>query len=412
MKYTSGIIILFVLQIISVFSQSERLIEQIAPFAYELKIDNGRLTGPGAELLLYEITRADFFLIGEEKGVAEIPGLTQIIYQKAYDMGLRFTHMAIETSDFSAQTIERLAIDADAAYLLQTYFDNHKGEIPYYEGKEEANMLTDILATAEDYFHIIWGLDHLSIQGTPSIFASLEKLSTDKKATKLALKLQKEMERGNQAALSQNDSSLFGLLQLAEDDFIDLINAFDSTNEVLEIVEALRTTKDLYEKLFNNELSAYHAGRTQWMYQQFQHFYEEANAVEATPPRVIFKMDADLLYRGNIPGTNISSLGNRVTQFAQKSERKSFHLKIMAGAESDVIALNQEFAYDTLSAQAGISPIYRDFAALASDGWRVYDLRSIRKKIDPGSLSKQLAKLMEEYDALIILQGSSPATLH
>jgi len=411
MSHTCWVFIFFMISSFSCFAQNEDLIAKIAPFAYELRIDQGRLAGPGAELLLYEITRADFFLIGEEQGVAEIPGLTQIIYQRAYDMGLRFTHIGIETSDFTAKELERLAVDADADYLLSRYFQEHTGEIPYYEAKEETQMLSDILLTAEDYDHIMWGLGPVSITSVPAVFASLEKLAPDNKAAKLAQKFQKRTEKDNEGAIASGDSTQFGLLQLTDEDLEELVIEFDSIVEAIEISEALKTSRNLYQQYFNHETTAYLASRTQWMFQQFRKFYQQANAVEAKPPRVIIKMNADQLYRGNIPGTNIASLGQKIWGFAQERERTTFHVRVMAGPGSEVLALNEQFSYDTIPAISSTEPAYQSFAALSADGWRVFDLRSIRSEVDTGNLPKQTAKLIEEYDALIILQGSIPATM-
>ncbi len=411
MSHTYWVIIFFIIRSVSCIAQNEDLIAKIAPFAYELRIDQGRLTGPGAELLLYEITRADFFLIGEEQGVAEIPRLTQIIYQRAYDMGLRFTHLGIETNDFTARELEMLAIDADADYLLSRYFQEHSGEIPYYEAAEETQMLSDILLTAEDYDHIVWGLGPVTLTSVPTVFASLEKLAPENKGLKLVQKFRKRMEKDNEKAIASGDSSQFGLLQLTDEDLEEFVIEFDSIAEAIEISEMLKTSRDLYQKQFDQEMTAYRASRTQWMFQQFKKYYEEANAIEAKPPRIIIKMKADQLYRGNIPGTLVTSLGQKISSFAQEHDRTTFHVSVMAGPGSKVLALSEQFVYDTIPAISSTEPAYQSFTALSADGWRVFDLRRIRSEVDTGNLPKQTAKLIEEYDALIILQGSNPATM-
>ena len=66
---------------------------------------DGRLSGAGAELLLAAGRDAQFFLIGEEHGVAEIPLVAAGLFRELAPAGYR--HLAIETGEFMAAELNR-----------------------------------------------------------------------------------------------------------------------------------------------------------------------------------------------------------------------------------------------------------------------------------------------------------------
>jgi len=396
---------------IGILAQDQSLASQFAEYAYDLSIEEGRLSGQGAELLLYEITQTDFFLIGEDRGVAEIPQLTQVIYQRAYDMGLRFTHLALEISEYSAGELERLAIDADAAYLMDQYFAAHPSQIPYYELEEESYMLSQILSTADDYYRILWGLDFPHYTQLTGIWNQLETFAPENKVAKTVQKYTRATEKQDIAALSRGEWDELALLELTANDFEALQTAYDSIEVALSLISTLSETQSYYQALQAGENQRADALREAYMFQQFQSFYREALSVEAKPPRVIVKLSDEHLYKGFKPGTNIASVGKRIAEYAETNRRSTYHLRVMAGPDSRRLVRNETLAYDTVYVDTLQTIESRFFDEIATDSWKVVDLRSYRKQADLTTIPRDLKKFIEEYDALIILRGSKPASL-
>jgi len=66
--------------------------ELLLKHRHTFALHDGRLAGEGAELLYSAVEQSQFFLIGEEHGVAEIPLTTATLFQAGTAVG--YKHLA------------------------------------------------------------------------------------------------------------------------------------------------------------------------------------------------------------------------------------------------------------------------------------------------------------------------------
>ncbi|MEM6629378.1 MAG: hypothetical protein AAF694_06875 [Bacteroidota bacterium] len=387
-------------------SGQEMGIEELAKkYSYTLATRDGRLVGPGAELLLYEATQTDFVCIGQDEGVAEIPQLIEAIYQHSHNIGLRFSHIALDVSDFSARQLESLAADVDASNLLQGYIKDHPGEISSFAWKEEIDMLIQLLETADYNEEILWGLGPVSPLGASSVLEYLIPLAPDNKSRKLVQKLLKQAQKGESTYRSSQDTSTTYLAQAGGSDFEALHASFDEIPEAIGI-GALERSSQWYQKPTNERRLLLEEG----LYNRFNRNYLRARNREAQAPRAMIKLPAEHLYRGKVPGTEIPAFGNRLERFIQQSKQQMLNIRIMAGPGSHVSQLTTSGQYQTVPNTSSDQEWMKPLSSLVKpEKWLVFNLRVMRKFI-PQDLDPQLKKLINEYDILILMGSSSPGT--
>src|SRR5215211_7189462 len=86
----------------------EKLGQVFARNNYPIKIEAATLTGPGADLLSREAEAAQFVLIGEPHGIADVPIFSSALFKHIQPKG--FNYLAIEIGPITARRIEDLAV--------------------------------------------------------------------------------------------------------------------------------------------------------------------------------------------------------------------------------------------------------------------------------------------------------------
>lgn len=105
----------------------------------KLDFDGQRFSGPAYDLLLNEAKQAQFFLIGEEHGIAENPKLAGQLFETA-----GYRRLGIEVSHPIAQELDAAARGGVAG--LQRMFQVPGSTPAFFGMKEEAEMLARVRA--------------------------------------------------------------------------------------------------------------------------------------------------------------------------------------------------------------------------------------------------------------------------
>lgn len=105
----------------------------------DLTLGNGRLSGRGGEFLVNEARRAQFFLIGEEHGVAETPVVIGALLRDLRPIG--YDRFAIEVSQLQASRFNALRGRRDARAELDSMFATWLNAAPFYTMRTEADLL-------------------------------------------------------------------------------------------------------------------------------------------------------------------------------------------------------------------------------------------------------------------------------
>jgi hypothetical protein len=118
-------------------------------------MSEGRPAGPGWDLLVREAHNARFTLIGEEHGVAETAQLAAALFTALRGSG--YSRCAIELSPIIAQDIEAAARRKGHQGIVD--FLAAPGTFTFYNMREEAQFLADVINVAPSGERVLWGFD-------------------------------------------------------------------------------------------------------------------------------------------------------------------------------------------------------------------------------------------------------------
>src|ERR1700682_2944028 len=83
----------------------------------EIKLSEGRLIGPAADWFRTEAAKAQFFFVGEEHDVREVPLISGALWRELVPLG--YKHVAIEAGPWLGDRHDRFARFGDRQALAQ-----------------------------------------------------------------------------------------------------------------------------------------------------------------------------------------------------------------------------------------------------------------------------------------------------
>src|SRR5689334_7647864 len=136
-------------------SPQARLLESLQKNRIPLTISNAQPSGRGWDWLVEKAQDARFTLIGEEHGVAETAQLATALFNAL--RGSAYSRIAIELSPIIAQDIEAAARRNGFQGIVD--FLTAPGTFTFYNLREEAQFLADVIKAAPRNERVLWGLD-------------------------------------------------------------------------------------------------------------------------------------------------------------------------------------------------------------------------------------------------------------
>ena len=373
-----------------------------------LEYDGRRFSGPGWERLLIEGRRAQFFLIGEEHGIAENPLLAAQLFEALAPSGYR--RMAIEISPPMAAIVDDALRDGGLDGL-KALFAEPGGEPAFFGMAEEAAMLAAVRAAVPADEAAFWGADY-EVAGDRALLRQLE-AAPKPAAARTAL--------ATLVAASQS-----GWQKHAETGGPQHIFTFTGDPELVRTVEQAWPLRDtmsawildsLEETLEINRLWAEgngYASNERRAALLRNNFLRHWNAVrdDADRPRVMAKFGANHLVRGRNM-TQTWDLGTLLPELAAAERGESFSIMVVPGRGSQTAVLNAStWSYEPAapkdSYERGLSPL---IDAALPDTFSLIDLAPVRAvaATKPHDLDEALLRVVFGFDMLLVMSGSTAA---
>ncbi len=125
---------------------------------HTVEFDGRSAKGPGIDWLVQEGGKAQYFLVGERHGLAEIPKISSAIFAGLAGVGYR--HAALEFGPFAAIQVEAALRDGGFPALEQ-YLTSPTGHnsVAFLDWREEAQMAAEMFARSTNKHGLFWGLD-------------------------------------------------------------------------------------------------------------------------------------------------------------------------------------------------------------------------------------------------------------
>ena len=415
MKLITFIVMIGLILPLAVFSQAQdRLSEILSKKQYAIKIENGQLSGPASDFLAREAVNAQFFLIGEPHGSADVPLFASALFMLLQPKG--YTHIALETGPITARRMESLAGKSDGFSTFN--FQNPFG-LPFYNWKEEAAFLESAYAANGKKGDVFWGLDQEFMASSSFHLQRLYELAPGKTAKSIVKEyLDKATSEFGRVVAAKNPGLMF-LASAKSEEFDRLSAAFKrpKNEEAFAILSELRESSEIYQKIFTGRGYESNQQRAKLMKKHFTAYYMAA-AQRETRPKVMFKFGANHIKRGR-NFTNVFDIGNYVSELADSNDTGSFHLLIMAtgGTQNTYVPFGSPESDKAKKVDPVKGNSFGDISPLLklseAKGMCIVDLRPLRPLISSGQLvdlPNGFAELAWGYDAVLLIPNVRAST--
>lgn len=386
---------------------ADRLARAAAEHRHRLEFEENIFSGPAWDLLIGEGKASQFFLLGEEHGIAENPKLATALFKSLTGTG--YSKFIIEVSPPIARELDRAA--RGGVEGLRRLYALPGGEPAFFGMKEEAELLASVRAAVPVQTDVFWGVDY-EVGGDRVLIAALEdrKMPATARDALAALKAasarawdQYEATRNPQFIYSfSGDPALVRAVR-------DAWPARDA--EASLILDTLEETFEINRLWVSKQGWASNERRSSLMRNNFLRQWRQEKKAGRTP-KVFAKLGASHLTRGRNM-TETWDLGALLPEIAALEGGKAFHLLVLPGAGAQTAVFDPSaWIYRPAPAKdgyaKGLEPI---LAAAHPDDFTLIDLRPLRPILG-GSREQphpNLVRTIHGFDALLVMSGSTPS---
>jgi hypothetical protein len=389
-------------------SRGEKLTSAAAQHRLRLEYEDGVFSGPAYERLVAEGRAAQFFLIGEEHGIAENPQLAGQLFTDLAQHG--YSKLAIEVSPTMAWRLDTALAD-DGLDGLRALFAEPGGEPAFFGMQEEAMMLATVRAAASSGEPVLWGTDY-EVAGDRQLLKLLA--GEDKPAAaEAALDALIAASTASWAQYEETRSPQF-IFSFAGDPA--LVRAVrdawpDPDRQSAVILDTLEQTLSVNNLWVQGKPWESNAARAALQRENFLRYWRAARQSGDTP-RVLAKLGASHLVRG-LSQTAVYDLGTLLPEIAALEGGRSVSVMVIPGKGAMIAGLDPAaWTYKPRPAEGsyleGLGPLLR---AAFDDAFTLIDLRALRSVVgmNRGDLDDELFRTIHGFDMLLVMSGSTPS---
>lgn len=386
---------------------------------HDLTFSGGTLEGPGAAFLESEGRAAQFTLIGEDHGIADIPEFTAALFKRLVPAG--YHYMVVETGPLSGSRIESMASSKDADAAFAAFNHKYPFALPFFSWREEVAMITGTRAAAGRVPIHVWAVDQEFVLSSAVHFERLVEIAPSPAARTVATELLDRTRTELARIVESKNPTIAFLVSATAADFDRLDSSFRARpgSEAARILRELRLSWEIYAKNVAGQYVASNLQRSRLMKEHFMDCYLGAQLREKAPPRAVFKLGAFHTKRGRSFG-NVFDIGNLASEIADSNGSRSFHILVVAadGYQNGYLPFSESLKDKQKPIDAVGSFDFMDLKpvleAAAPSGWSVIDLRPLRSLIAGRKLTgveRGLEDAIWGYDAVVVFHGARAATL-
>jgi hypothetical protein len=369
--------------------------------AYDLAETDGRLTGAGLDFLAKAAADAQFFGIGEQHNVRQIPEITGLLFEE-----LRrrhgFNYLALEQDPLAC----RMASTPPARGSPEAVVGLAK-KYPYaftFRTDQELSLVARAGALSTTKADPVWGLDQAF--GATHVLERLLEDAPNADARGRTLKLAEAARKVESVRLLTSRHYMADVDK--PDDFWQLAELYRASPSpearflASQLVLSARVYQNYKRGAAGKVPGAFESGREREenMKDLFMREYRRAQSAGEERPRVLLKFGHTHMYRGRYLAY-VPTLGNFVGEFAKSNGMKSFHLAMYLNNPPGGFGGVPKDSW--LNVLAGVAP---------EGKWTVIDLRPLRDYWYAGKfkLPADLRETIFGFDAALLIGGGTRGT--
>jgi hypothetical protein len=390
-------------------AQNAAFTETLKKNRVAVSVQDGKLAGPGAEVLRPALAEAQFVALGEDHGIRQIPEFATALCVELATHG--FHHLGLEIGTNVAPDVEKMARSADGAKQLAEFETKYPETIAFYDWPEEFAMLQKCETATSPGHMTIWGLDQ-EFMGATGFLADRILATNPGPEAKAAVEalLKEATEARVAAAKSGNPGELF--MMTAKQEELDRVRDLLKKQGKLEaqkLFDAFLVSREIYQKNMTGDYYSSNRQRALLMKKNFSEPFAASSQSNGVLPKVFFKFGAYHMFRGINP-LHSSELGNLIGEAAEANQLKSVHILIVgvkggqlhfAGIGKPAEAAPLDLAGDKDSPFLFFKPL---FDIQIENSWTLYDLRAFRDGFSKyGKIDPELERVIFGYDFVVLI---------
>ncbi|MFB9372489.1 hypothetical protein ACFFUB_00810 [Algimonas porphyrae] len=392
-------------------SLSDRVTEAAKANRYRIEKSGDIFSGDGWDRLLAEGRQSQFFLLGEEHGIAENPQLAAALFTDLSESG--YSRFAIEVSPFMAARMDD-ALAEGGLDGLKELFAEPGGQPAFFGMAEEAEMLATVRGNLADAPDVLWGTDY-EVLGDRQMLRALEAMPKPEAAAVALSALRAESDAG-WAKYEETRSPQFVFSFSGDPQRVRDVEAawLDRSVDAAWILDQIEETLEINRLFVTGQNFASNKRRADHLVANFlRHWRVELADGRSPEPRVFAKYGASHLVRGR-NSNGVFDLGTTLPELAALEGRPSVSLFVLPGQGSSVAVFDPTAMTFRDGAPkdgygAGMGPLYD---AAFDSGYTLIDLRPLRavltRTTDPDLVA--LARTIHGFDYVLIMTGSTPSS--
>lgn len=376
---------------------------------YKLNYDGQKFSGPAWDRLVQEGRQAQFFLIGEEHGIAENPGLAAQLFSTLSGAGYR--RLVIEISPPMAQVLDDALLQGGTD-AVRRLFGKPGGEPAFFGMAEEVEMLARVREVVPDNQAAFWGVDY-EVAGDRTLLRILQTRDKPAAAQDALNALVKASEESwSKYAETGGPQYIFSfagdpaLVRAVREAWLNPDEESDS------ILETLEKTLEINRLWGAGSGWASNQRRAALLRANFLRHWN-ASGDRGGKPRVMAKLGASHLVRG-LNMTQTFDLGTLLPELAAQIGEHSVSMMVLPGKDSLSAVLDPSaWRYEPKPPKdeyaKGIEPL---IAAAFADEFTLIDLRPLRGALarHRRSADPELVRVVYGFDLLLVMSGSTPSS--
>jgi hypothetical protein len=403
-----SIIVLLIAVSVGAIPAAAQTPQSAGPAQFEMSLEDGELTGPGADFILGQIPGSQFILVGEDHGFADPPDIALALARAARPYGV--VNHVVEIGPLTDEWAEE-ALKAGGPDGLAAALKGRPLAIPFLGMREDATLADYFVKNAPRRQDALWGVDQEFIGATLIWIERLEALARTDPARKLAA----DALAAERAAFAKGDFDAMFMFTAAPETFVAMRSAFAGDARANLIINTLDESAAIYRAYDAGKNYASNADRVAYIRREFLRQY---GAAKGPAPRALLKMGAIHLGLGS---TFLSTfdLGALTEGIAAENGLGVLRVLILplAGKQT-AIRPSADGPFKTSDMKSDLTAgllkaIGVDEAGVATEGYSVIPLEPVRRALEQkglDALTSELRFFVLGYDYLITTKSGRAAT--
>lgn len=365
-----------------IFSQDSLITKIVKKDLTTFSIDKKTFTGNGWDILINQIQKSDFVLIGEDHFTNEIPFFFLAVTTK-----VKFDNFFCEIDPYSAKIMES-NIQNLPEIQLRKYVNDFGNVFSFYALDTEFQLLEQLVKSKIN----IYGLDQILLVADRLICNELKQKTKNDKAKKIYEKIEERSKIYFADFLNDQNKPFYMLTDEFEKEIAALLQ-LNLSQEEKEKIEALSLTARIYK-------GQSHHLRIQLMKNNLMRVYSKWEN-----KKNLFKFGANHLSKGESL-LKIYDIGNLVNNVADSKYKNSLHVMIVgkSGTQSSPFKGFPEQPIDENGDNLkSLKPL---FNCVTTEQWHCFDMLPIRIALESGKVTVkdiELSRIIKGYDYVIII---------